>query len=251
MSSKDSEENYYFYSLFEPSSIFFNNENHSSLLEDSEENIPINLYRINDYIPHAINIFPESTSNISNNGNNKKHTKYSKDNILRKIQVHFHRFIVDYANELIYSRGFKKKFHYIAYSQISDYNNNKFNDLKKKKIGDILKQSLSTKYKKVFQENKKINENLYNEVKNDKIISDFMSEKYIDIFNNIYYKNEKQINNSEINFTLSPKVKTFDDLLNKKREREDFLYKDALKKAAEKYYLSKPIFTTKKMNNNL
>jgi len=245
MSSKDSEENYYFYSLFEQSSNLFNNEIHSLLLDDSEENIPINLYRINEHIPQAINIFPESTSNTTN----KKHTKYSKDNILRKIQVHFHRFIVDYANELIYSRGFKKKFHYIAYSQKSDFNKKKFNDLKNKKIGDILKQSLSTKYKKVYQKNKEINENLYNEVKNNKIISDFMSENYIDIFKNIYYKNEKQINIYEMNFTLSPKVKTFDDLLN--REREDFLYKDALIKAAEKYYLSKPIFTTKKMNNNL
>ena len=113
MSSKDSEENYYFYSLFEQSSNLFNNEIHSLLLDDSEENIPINLYRINEHIPQAINIFPESTSNTTN----KKHTKYSKDNILRKIQVHFHRFIVDYANELIYSRGFKKKFHYIAYKK--------------------------------------------------------------------------------------------------------------------------------------
>ena len=249
MSSKDSEENYYFYSLFEQSSNLFNNEIHSLLLDDSEENILFNLYRINDYIPQAINIFQEFTSNTSNNGNNKKHTKYSIDNILRKIQVHFHRFIFDYANELIHSLGFEKKFHYIAYSQKSDFNKKKFNDLKKKKIGDILKQSLSTKYKKVYQKNKEINENLYNEVKNNKIISDFMSENYIDIFKNIYYKNEKQINIYEMNFTLSPKVKTFDDLLN--REREDFLYKDALIKAAEKYYLSKPIFTTKKMNNNL
>jgi hypothetical protein len=47
---------------------------------------------------------------ISENEDKKNHDRFSDDNILRKIQVHYLSFIISFINDILKSLGFKEKF---------------------------------------------------------------------------------------------------------------------------------------------
>ena len=66
------------------------------------------------------------------------HDKYTADNILRKIQVHYINFIVSFLNEVLQNLGYKQRLYYLNYNFKSHITIMNFNNLQKKSISEIL-----------------------------------------------------------------------------------------------------------------
>ena len=173
--------------------------------------------------------------------NKNIHTKDYKDNITRKIQVHFLNFLILFINEILINYGFEKKFLKIDYKNKKNVNKKSIENLKKKEIGQILCQDITTKYRKLYKIDKEINKKLYLEVIKYDSIKKILSETYINIFRNIYYVNKREINDYDLNIKLSNNVKTYKDLLEENKEDSEYIEK--MNKVVEEYYLPKKIFS--------
>lgn len=176
------------------------------------------------------------------------HDKFGTDNLLRKVQVHYLSFIIDFANAVLC------KFEYDEFFVRSDYNLKKkvnkdfISFLKGLTISEILRWDTSPKFKK---KGKEYNKNLYNKVKENQIIKKIFEEKYLSLFKDIYFENKRIINlskyglNDYIKLSVK-KVKMYKELLEKnlkKEEKEDDIdkneYINKLKTCIDKIFLSK------------
>ncbi len=150
-----------------------------------------------------IEINNEEKSNISNKSNlfvvkSKKkigrkpkksvirgiHTKFSNDNILRKIKVKFNKRLIDYINSIIISKNIKKlKKIKPLKGQISQNNTIKYNiKLLNSKLKDIISSTeINGKYK-LFEKyyNKGVIDTIYNE--NIKELIEILEMTYLDVF---------------------------------------------------------------------
>ena len=175
------------------------------------------------------------------NENGKKyHTKFAYDNIIRKIQVHFLNFLVSFINEILKHYEFKQKFFNIDYSIKKDIKKENVENLKSIEIGEILCKDISKKYKNQYKEDVKINNKIYLEVIKNDNIKKILSEKYINIFKNIYYKNKRDLNDYGLNIKLSNDVKTYKDLLKKYNKEKD--YKEEIIKTGKICYIYEKFF---------
>lgn len=171
--------------------------------------------------------------------NDKPHDKYSPDNLLRKIQVHYLGFVIAFLNEILSFLKYNKKFLKLGYDYKKNITKKNLEYLKDKKIIDVVCNQISKKYKKVEYSNTIICEN----IKDDKILNKILSENYLTFFEKIYYKSNKIVNLKDYgldqNIALSREVKMFDDLLNgKDNEADDNSdYKKCLKECAKQNYL--------------
>ena len=153
--------------------------------------------------------------NINNDSNNipKVHNKFSTDNLLRKIQVHYLSFIISFLNEILEQLNFKQKFFKLDYIFKKNVNMKFVESLKQKNLGEIICNKISSKYKK---DDKNSNIKIYEEIKNNEILNNILSENYLKFFKKIYYKNNRNINLKEYgldkDILLSKKVKLFEDL---------------------------------------
>ena len=176
----------------------------------------------------------------------KFHSKYDYDNIIRKIQVHFQNFLISFINEILIHFGFKNKFLNIDYNYKKDIKTKTVEKLKLLEIGQILRQNISTKYKKQYKDDKEKNNNLYLEIANNAkygSIRKILSETYINIFRNFYYKNKKDLGDYGLNIKLSINVKTYKDFLeNLNKENEDIKYIEKIKEIVKECYLPKKRF---------
>ena len=148
---------------------------------------------------------------INENKNDKIHDKFTIDNRLRKVQVHYLSFIIQFLNEIIENLGLNKtinknknfgtKFLNINYEFKRNIKKSFVNSLKKKNIGDILRTKISKKYKNIDEN---YNKNLYEIYNKDKVLNKIFSEKYLKIMkiylesNKVYYKNIYVLFNSKI-----------------------------------------------------
>ena len=124
--------------------------------------------------------------------NNSKHDKYTKDNLLRKIKFHSINFIIDLVNLVLMNLGEDYQFRQISYEFKKDVKYYKILSLKKMTIKDILCQQLSSKFKK---DKDKDNTNIFESIKDNPIIQNLISSKYLEIFKKLYYNNNKKIIN--------------------------------------------------------
>ena len=171
------------------------------------------------------------------NGNsNKIHSKNDYDNIIRKIQVHYHNFLVSFFNEILKYFGINQKFLKIDYEFKKDVKLKNVENLKTKEIGEILRQNISPKYREKYNNDKEINNKLYLEVIKYDNIRKILSEKYINIFKNFYYKNKRDLNDYGLNIQLSNNVKTYQDLLEKYSKESD--YREKIINYGKKCYIS-------------
>ena len=142
------------------------------------------------------------------------HTSTDFDNLQRKIQVHYLTFIVNFINEILYNfYPYEKKLRFlnISYEQKKNVSFNHINDLKNKKIGEILKLPPSPKYK--IKSDNNINEINFNKICETNIfLKNFFEKNYLDFFNEYYIKDNKTISfcDKVINFS---KISFFSDLL--------------------------------------
>ena len=107
-------------------------------------------------------------------------------------------------------------------------------------IGYILRQDISSKYRKQYLEDKEKNNKLYLEVIKYDSIKKILSETYINIFRNFYYINKRDLNDYNLNIKLSNEVKTYQDFLDDQKEDKDNIEK--INKIVTKCYLPKKIF---------
>ena len=174
----------------------------------------------------------------------KTHDKYSTDNLLRKIQVHYLTFIVDFLNEILSLLNCGKKFLKLDYEFKKNVNKKNVEYLKEKKIKDIICNRISKKYRNVEYYNKAI----YEQIKDNTILNNMLSENYLTLFKKIYYKSQKIINLKEYgldkNIVLSKKVKMFNNLLNIKDNKDDdnYQYIKYLRECAIRNYLPESLF---------
>ena len=173
----------------------------------------------------------------------KTHDKFSADNILRKIQVHFISFIVFFLNDILRSFEIREKFLKLDYKFKKDVNKQNYAELKNKNIGEIISNKISCKYKKDGNTNK----NLYELLKTNKVLGKIFDIKYFTFFKEYYMKNEKTVDlrifGVEKEITLSKKTKSYYDFLeNEKSKTKDEKYINQIKECLNKSYLKEKKF---------
>jgi hypothetical protein len=174
------------------------------------------------------------------------HTAADYDNILRKIQVHFLSFIINFTNDVINTLIDDKnvpKFKNLDYKIKKTVNHKFVEELKSKDIGEILQLKVSPKMKKFDGSvNKVIYDTIYGKYP---IIHSYMNKSYLSLFKEYYNSVDKifVVNGQVIH--LSTKTKIFCDLVKKNAK-----YKDKMKYVAINYFLNcykrikKPNFKT-------
>ena len=119
----------------------------------------------------------------------KKHDKFAKDNIKRKIQVHYIKFLRDLLNHII-KEVLKENIEFkpLDYQFIMKIDKTSFLSIKSKSLGTIFKENPSPKFKDYKQKNIEI----YNEIINkSEILKNILDKLYLE-FINIYYKNTRK-----------------------------------------------------------
>ena len=160
------------------------------------------------------------------NNNKKTHEATDDDNIHRKIQVHFISFITHFINDII--KTFIKSrnaplFKNIDYKLKKIVNQKYFQDLKSKKIADIIKMRPSPKMK---NHESFVNEDIYNKVcRLCPFMFEFLEQNFMALIKEYYYYNKNKIyfvNGRQI--IISDRTKNFNDLINK-----NYAYKEKIK----------------------
>ena len=127
--------------------------------------------------------------NENENKKEKIHDKNTSDNLIRKIQVHYLSFIVSFLNDILKNLNYKTKFLNLNYEFKINIKKEFVESLKKKTIGEIISNEISIKYK---GKEKNFNKNLYEKIKNNKVLNKIFENNYIKLFKNIYYKIKKK-----------------------------------------------------------
>ena len=230
-----------------------NNDDHNNNNKTEKEKP-----RKHDKIDKDINTIKEKDAkeedkhNINNNvlgkKRNKKHDKTAIDNIKRKIQVNYIKFLRNLLNQ-------------INNELLGNYENNKniqffplnsyfmklisskfFDELKEQTLGDIFKNNVSHKYKNY----QNLNIQVYNEITDkSETLKKILDKKYLEFFD-VYYLNKKKLNLSKYGsnktIILSSNIEFFKDLL--KKDDSDSDYQKRIEKCIKSYFIpnDKPIF---------
>ena len=168
------------------------------------------------------------------------HDKNTSDNIFRTLVVHYMNFILDYVNEILKKFGFRVKFYDIDYKDKSNISPKRINFLKSSNIGEILCTKISAKYRKLIKSNDKLNETIFKEVTKNNIIKNILSEEYLYLFKEVYFKNKREINLTRYGYNciinLPEKIETFGNLLHKKNMGSNCIYEMKLRNIIAKYF---------------
>ena len=182
--------------------------------------------------------------NENENQPKKNHNKFDTDNILTKIQVNYITFIVLFLNFILDFFNYDKseRFKQIDYKVKQVVNRNHFNDLKSKKLHEIICMKISPKNKKILTQDAEYNKNLYIKLQSNPIINRILNENYLYFFQNIYYKSEKIINlkhyGCDANITLSNKIVMFNDKIKSFKDKD---YIAAVQKCVKDNYFEKKV----------
>lgn len=174
--------------------------------------------------------------NEDNNSFIKIHDKNVSDNLLRKIQVHFLSFIIQFLNEILCRSNYNKKFLKLNYKFKSNIKKDFVNNnLKTKTIGEIICNSISHKYTTKYPY---YNKNIYEETKGNEVLNMIYSKNYLLFFREIYFKSERIINLKNKIIILSDKVKMFKDLIKTK----DYIYNRNLNDCVNRNFFPNSLF---------
>jgi hypothetical protein len=164
----------------------------------------------------------------------KKHDKFTIDNILRKIQVHYLNFIVSFINTILKYLGFKLRLFYLNYNLKQNICKKNIKYLKNCTLIEILSREVSPKYRKV---NKDENMIILEKIIKCPILKKILSEKYMYLFD-IYLKSQRIINLNKYGLDktieLPRNIEMEEDLLKKNIQEEE--YSKRLKECIKKYF---------------
>ena len=164
----------------------------------------------------------------------KQHSAFDQDNIIRKIQVHFLSFIIDFTNDIIHTVFKENKniyFKSINYEFKKTVNHSYIQKLYAKTIGDIVQVKASSKNKK---SDENINKIVHDKLCNIDIFKKLFVISYLEMFNKYYYQNKREIDFFGYKVNLSQRTKLYMDLLKKNKESAE-----NIKKIAEEYFSNK------------
>lgn len=145
----------------------------------------------------------------------RQHSSTDFDNLLRKLQVHYLTFVIQFANIMLdnfYPSDKNFRFLNISYDAKKNVKHSYVESLKMKKMKDILIMPPSKKYK--INSNQNINLEIYERIREtNSFLEDFFEITYLELFNKYYMKNSKifEFNGISINFE---KISFFSDLIN-------------------------------------
>ena len=175
----------------------------------------------------------DESKSLLNKKRRKPHTKYSRDNIKRKIQVNYLKFLVNFVNLIIrvlfkkysgFNDEFKDKkisdkyqFKKLNYGKFSlKIDNDSFNSLKSEKLLEII--TLNTNGKNKNNKNDEVYNNLF-EIKHK--LEKILDQSYLEFFP-IYYQKENYTNlkkyGLDIDISLE-NLKRFDFFIKKEKEK--------------------------------
>ena len=175
----------------------------------------------------------DESKSLLNKKRRKPHTKYFRDNIKRKIQVNYLKFLVNFVNLIIrvlfkkyngFNDEFKdkkisdkyqfKKLNYGKFAMKTD--NDSFNSLKSKKLLEII--TLNTNGKNKNNKNDEVYDNLF-EIKHK--LEKILDQSYLEFFP-IYYQKENYTNlkkyGLDIDISLE-NLKRFDFFIKKEKQK--------------------------------
>ena len=188
----------------------------------------------------------EEKNNKSLTLEKKIHNKNRIDNIITKVQVHFLTFIISFLNDIISNLNYKQRFLHLDHKFKRNVKKEFFESLKYRNIGDIICNSISSKYK-IYNNDRNTNIHIYNEVIKNNALKKLFSENYINIFRKIYLQSEKLINLKEYGIdktiNLSDEVKMYNDLvkdIETSISKKD--YKTHIDKCVNLYFLTQKKF---------
>ena len=169
-----------------------------------------------------------------------KHDKYSKDNIKRKIQVHYLKFLMGVINQIIKEILNKDiQFKPLSYDFAMKVDKDSFIKLKNTSLGEIFKYNVSPKYDKTS------NEEIYKKItKESVVLKNILDKKFYLEFIDYFYYNKKNINLSKYGLNkviiFSNDIEFFEHLI-KINETDSLsdneLYQNRLKKILEKEFI--------------
>ena len=199
-----------------------------------------------------LNLLEKKGNNGARSKRKNTHTKFEKDNVMKKLNIHFISFIVKFVNFNIKKLISNKHplFSNLSYNFKQKINNNNFNELKNKTIGEVLKNEGSNKNKRNVVFLKDHNERVFNSVYKT-ILKDLLDINYIEFFRYVYLRtsNEKFVQYCK-NYKIPKKILFFDDFLQKEVEKDKIngeQYKERLKNLSKIEFISEgyPLFETK------
>jgi hypothetical protein len=181
---------------------------------------------------------------IEKKNNGKEHGKYDEDNIVRKIQVSYINFIIDFINEALKGIGRKDlKFIPLDYLFKRVVNKKQRNFLKSHSVEEVIQSKTSPKYK---TKDKNVNKEICEKIKEEKIyiMSSLLKTNFFFFFDKIYYKKARRINlkdfglvDLEINLD---NLELYEDLLLKNKKDIHFeKYRKKIDFCVKKYFLPK------------
>jgi hypothetical protein len=202
-----------------------------------------NVPKIEDfYQNNEINCGKKRGRKSSRNGTYKLHDKKCEDNIIRKIQVHYAKFIRIFINEILKSSGIKDLFFIpLDYNFIKLISQKHRDTLNSKTIKEVFyENNISPKYSTKEKEfNKKICEKIEKEHKD--ISENILNRNFLFFFDKIYYKNNKKINMKEFGFddleVDLKNIELFGDLILK--EKDDYSLKEKMDYYAKNCFFQK------------
>ena len=182
----------------------------------------------------------------------KEHDKFEKDNVMRKINIHFISFIVKFVNYNIKKLLSNKHplFANLSYDFKKNINNTIFKELKSKTIGEVLKNEGSSKNKRNMDYQKDENEKLFNSVHNT-VLKDLLDINYIQFFKKVYMqapgKNDLEVLNK---YNVPNNILFFDDFIKSEVEKDKIngeLYRERLEYLGKSEFINEgyPFFETK------
>ena len=253
------------------SNIINKNSNNNTIIDKGEKEKDIivlidnsNKFKISnndddEAMPKNNNYINNNSKTISKNNNyhNKKrpkHDKLAKDNIKRKINVYYSKFVCSLLNEIIKKiLNEKIQFYQLSHSFTKKVTRTAFTSLKKKSLGYIFKKYVSPRYKK-HKNWKKLNTGIYKKVTSkSKILKKILKKPYFEFFKDFAFHNTI-LNLSKYglneNILLSNNNNYFDDL-KKNNQTDDSIadkkYFNKMAKILNRDFLSFPIFQITKL----
>ena len=176
---------------------------------------------------------------------NKIHDKFTPDNVLRKIQVHYLSFITSFLNIILKHLNYEQQFLKLDYDFKKNVNTKFVESLKSKSIREIICNKVSSKYR---IHDKNPNKNICEILEKDEVLNKILSENYLALFQKIYYKSNQKINLKEYGLNkdiiLSNEVKMFKDLLKcNEALDENNKYQKYINECAVQNYMPTSIFS--------
>ena len=171
------------------------------------------------------------------------HTKKKFDNILTKIQVGYINFLINFTNIIIEKFGRSDlKFKLIASSLKKDNKIVSRKKLKEGTIADVLKNEISSKYKKINKYNNFI---VYEDLVRNGLIDvvNVLNQKFLFFFESVYFKSLRKFNLKDfglidLQIELPKKIPLYEDLLMKNKKDGNFEeYKIKMEKCIKWHFL--------------